>query len=187
MEVTVELKGLKDLEARLTELDALGGQKLVRRVLRKIAKPLEQRAKANAAGLGGSGALAASIRIVARRTRGNQIAAVAVTSKARERRAVVIYNNAYKRQRKGIFYGWMVDQGHRTGTKSTGYLRKFDRRSGGYAGATTMVGPRPWFTPAVNASELQAINAFIDECMKAVKRMEQRTGKTPNPDALVPP
>ena len=187
MEVTVEIKGLKDLEARLLELDALGGQKLMNRVLRKVAKPLLDRSRNAAVAVGRSGALAKSIRLSTRRRLGPRIvAAVAVRSSAGDKVAARMHNDYYNRKRKGVFYGWMLDQGHRIGTKSTGYLRKLTRRSGGHGGATGSVRPRMWWTPAVGASEAAMPNDFLKYLTAAVRRMEKRAGKTPNPDALVP-
>lgn len=169
MDVEVNIKGLAELEARLQELDALGGQKLLRRVLRKIAKPMAEQARTNALTVsrhGSSGALARSIGIVNRRPTSPQVAKVAVTSRAKDRTANYLHNAFYNRKRKGIFYGWLVDQGHAAG-------------SGRAA-------PNPWWTPAVNATQGQAVSAFVEELRKAVARMEKRTGKTPAPDALVP-
>lgn len=163
MDVTVEVKGLKELEARLQEIAGLGAPKIVRRVLRKVAKPLEARARAQAQGRARSGALAASVKIVGRRAKGQQVAALAVTSKARERTALFVHNAYYHRRRKGIFYGWMLDRGHAPST-----------------------GPRPWFTPAVQASEPEMPSLFVKELTAAIKRIEKRTSKTANTDSVVP-
>jgi hypothetical protein len=161
VDVTVEVKGLRELEARLQEIDALGSPKIVRRVLRKIAKPLETRARHGAQSIAKSGALAASVKIVGRRPKGQQVAALAVTSKARERTALFVHNSFYRRQRKGVFYGWMVDQGHQPN-----------------------VGPRPWFTPAVQASEPDMPSAFVRELTAAIRRIEKRKGITANTDVV---
>lgn len=168
MDVTVEVKGLAELDARLQELGALAGAKLVRRVLRKVAKPMYQRAVAGAQSVQKSGALAVSVSLYNKRPTGNQIARVAVGSRARQKVAVHVHNAYYNRQRKGVFYGWMLEKGHRVG------------RNGG------RVAGRPWFEPAVRASENQAVSDFVGELAKAVKRMERRTGRSVSPDALVP-
>ncbi len=187
MDVTVEIKGLQELEARLQEIGALAGQKLLRRVLRRVAKPMAARAKSNAQAVARSGALARSIAIQSRREKPGQAARVVVTSKARDRTALYLHNSAYGRQRKGIFYGWMLDQGHRVGTRGTGSLRRLDRRSdGGRATGLQSVAPRPWWTPAVNASQGPAISAFIAELRQAIDRVERRRARTANPDAVVP-
>ena len=216
MDVEVKIKGLVELEARLTELDALAGQRLMQRVLRKVAQPMMRHAQANAMSVARSGALAASIGIITRKTtnrswsganRTNVVAAVSVGSIAKNRTAVYVHNAAYHRRRKGIFYGWMLDQGHRIGTRSTGYLLK--RGAGSRAmtdkglarwarkenagklkslnrsSGSGSVSPRLWWTPAVNAEQGPAISAFTAELAKAVARLEKRTGKTANPEGLV--
>jgi hypothetical protein len=165
MDVTVNIKGMRELEARLQEIGGLGSQKILRRVLRKIARPMLNRARGNAVSLGASGALSRSMAIVSKRPKGQQVAVVAVTSKAKDRTALWLHNTAYRRQRKGIFYGWMVDQGHNT---PTGRTR-----------------PRPWFTPAVQASENQAISAFTQELAAALRRIERRKSALANPDSVV--
>ena len=168
MEVSVEVKGLAELDARLQELGALAGAKLVRRVLRKIAKPMYQQAVAGAQSVQKSGALAVSVSVYNRRPKGNEVARVAVGSRARQKVAVHVHNAFYSRRRKGVFYGWMLEKGHRTG-----------KAGGSVAG-------RPWFEPAVRSTENQAVSNFVGELAKAVQRMERRTGKAVNPDALVP-
>jgi HK97 gp10 family phage protein len=161
VEVEVKVLGLQELEARLQELGALAGQKLVRRILRKVAKPMQDQARAGATSIQRSGALARSIGIVNRKPRGQTVAKVSVTSRARDRTALWLHNTAYNRQRKGVFYGWMVDQG------------------------TVNSRARPWWTPAVNATEERAVSSFVNELRKAVEKIERRTGKTPAPDSLV--
>ena len=168
MEVSVEIKGLAELDARLQELGALAGQKLIRRVLRKIAKPMYQQAVAGAQSVQKSGALAVSVSIYNRRPKGQEVARIAVGSRARQKVALHVHNAFYGRRRKGVFYGWMLEKGHRAG------------RNGG------RVAGRPWFEPAVRATESRAVSDFVGELAKAVRRMERRTGKSVNPDALVP-
>lgn len=224
MEVTTHIKGLVELEARLSEIDGLGSQKTLQTVLRKVAKPLMLRARGNASSIGRSGALAVSIGIMNRKTsqagtrartramaagRGNVVARVAVGSIAKHKGAVAQYRAHYHRpRRKGIFYGWMLDQGHRVGTRTTGWLRKLniDSRAmtakglaryatklrGGRlktrtrtTGSGDSVEPRLWWTPAVNASEMQAINDFPKILEAALRRIEKRKSKTANPDSVV--
>jgi hypothetical protein len=180
MDVTVEIKGLAELDARLQEIGALASQKLLRRVLRKVAKPLLDRATQNAQGVAKSGALAASMKTVLRREKGAQVAAVAVTSKGRERTAVYVHNAYYQRKRKGIFYGWMLDRGHRVGSRKSAAIRE---RQGRPSQGT--VGPRPWFTPAVSASTGQMTSDFVKVLTAAITRIEKRKSKTANADGLV--
>ena len=203
MDVTVEVKGLAEFEARLVEIENLGGQKLLRRVFRRIAKPLLQRAQANASTVsasGSSGALARSLKIVTRREKPRQVARVAVTSKGKDRTAVYLHNAFYDRKRKGIFYGWMVDQGHRI--SSGGRLRRVSRAltekglaryakrlAGGRirgSEATGRVQARPWWTPAVQASEPAMVSGMVREMAAALQRIEKRKSKTASPDSVVP-
>lgn len=186
MDVTVQVKGLAELEARLLELDGLAGPKLVRRVLRKIAKPMYTRAVAGAQSVQRSGALAVSVQIYNKKPKGREVAKVAVGSRARNKVAVYVHNAAYGRQRKGVFYGWMLEKGHRVGTRATGWLRKANRSSGAGGTSASRVAGRPWFEPAVRASEGQAVSDFVREMTAAIRRMEQRKSRAANPDALVP-
>lgn len=184
MDVTVEIKGLQELEARLDEIGALASQKLLRRVLRKVAKPLLDRATQNAQSVARSGALAASMRIVLRREKGAQVAAVAVTSKGRDRTALFVHNAYYQRKRKGIFYGWMLEKGHRVASGKTGTLL---RGNGKGVAPLGRVAGRPWFTPAVSASTGQMTSDFVKALSAAIARIEKRKSKTAASEGLVPP
>lgn len=169
MDVSVEVKGLQELEARLLELGGLAGPKLLNRVLRKIAKPMAAAARANATSFsrhGSSGALARSVAVVTAKPKGDQAARVLVTSKAKDRTALFLHNAFYRRKRKGIFYGWMVEKGHAAGK--------------------SQVRANPWFWPAAAATEGPARSAFVNELRAAVARIERRSGKTPVPDTVVP-
>jgi HK97 gp10 family phage protein len=161
VDVEVKITGLQELEARLKEMGALAGSKLIGRVLRKIAKPMQRQAAAGALQLRNTGALAASVKIYNRRPKGAQVARVAVGSKAKDRTALWLHNTGYRRQRKGIFYGWMVEKGH------------------GNAQA------RPWFGPAVVANEGRAISNFVLEIQKALDKVARRKSKVAQPDSLV--
>ena len=219
MDVTVTIKGLAELEARLSEIDALVSQRLMQRVLRKIAKPMAERARQNAWSVARSGALAMSVGIRNRKTgakggkyaRTNVVAAVSVGSIAKSPMAVARYNQIYNKQgmyrRKGIFHGWMLDRGHRIGTKSTGYLLKGSgsrattargldiyamraaagklksRNRGTGVGTVTA---RPWWTPAINAEEPRATLTFFREIQAAIRRIEAGKSRTPRPDSVVP-
>ena len=190
MDVEVRITGLAELEARLLELDALAGERMMRRILRWTAMPLEDRAKANAYSVskhGSSGALSRSIGIVSRKPTGAQVARVSVTSRTKDRTANYLHNAFYSRQRKGIFYGWLVEKGHRVGTRKTGYLRKWGRSSGGHASNTGKVPGQPWFYPALASVQSRMATDFEKYLRQAVRRMEARAkSKDANPDALVP-
>jgi hypothetical protein len=197
------------MEARLQEIDALGAQKALRRVLRRVAKPLLERAKANASTVsqsGSSGALARSLIVQTRKERPQQVARVAVTSQAKNRVAVYLHNAFYQRSRKGVFYGWMVDQGHRAATgkgrlvrESTALTKKgFDRyerrraRAEGERGRIRgsrswgTVKARPWWSPAVSASEPAMTTDMVKEMTRALKLIERRKAREASTE-IVPP
>lgn len=171
MEVEVKILGYAELEARLEELGALGARRIMTRILRWVAQPLEDRAKRNAYGIskhGSSGALSRSVQIVGRKPLGNQVARVAVTSKGKDKTALFLHNAFYERARKGIFYGWMVERGHRTR----------GQRAGQVAG-------RPWFQPAVASMTPRMESDFLKYLTVAVRRAEKRKSKTANVDAII--
>lgn len=170
MDVTVQVKGIEELEARLLELGGLAGSRLMTRVLRKVAQPMAAAARLNATTFsrhGSSGALARSVAVVTRKPRGQETARVSVTSKAKDRVALYLHNAFYGRRRKGIFYGWMVEKGHKAGRGS--------------------VSGNPWFWPAVASAERPATSAFVTELRKAVDRIERRNSRRADPESLVTP
>ena len=186
MEVEVKLTGLAECMARLEELGALGQQKLVLRVLRKSAKPTAVAAAGNARRFNRSGALAKAVRVAKIKTlKGQEVARVAVAPAVKDRTAIYVHNAAYGRKRKGIFYGHLVEWGHRIGTRSTGWLAKRGRQSNRSQGAGKVPG-RPWFTPAVRQTERQVVDTFLAEMRKAQKKIEARKGrKDTNSEGLV--
>lgn len=185
MEVEVKVQGLAELEARLLELDALAGERLIKRVFRVALTPMFKSAQDNARSVGRSGALFKSVAIYNKRVTGKQVARTVVGSRAKNSVAVRMHNDAYRRKRKGIFYGWMLDQGHRVGTRKTGWLRKLNRSSGAGGAGVGFVRGHRWWTPAVTSNEQRARSSVVGELRKAVARLEKRSGKTPNPDSLV--
>lgn len=188
MDVEVKVMGLDEAQARMLELGALAGEKLLTRVLRKIAKPMKLAAQQNAANISSSdsNSLASSITVAKRRAKGKQVARVVVTSKAKTPGAIVVHNQFYKRQRKGIWYGWLVEEGHRIGTRTTGYLRKNANGRGAGGNSAGRVEGRRWWAPAVSANEGRAASDFVRELQAALARAEKRKAKTANTDALVP-
>ncbi|MEY4402187.1 MAG: hypothetical protein RIR91_222 [Verrucomicrobiota bacterium] len=186
MDVEIKLTGVAECMARLEELGALGQQKLVVRILRKAAKPTALAAAANARRFNGSGALSKAVKTAnIKRLKGQEVARVAVAPTAKDRTAVYVHNVAYKRKRKGIFYGHLVEWGHRIGTRATGWLAKKGRSGKGGTSAGQVPG-RPWFTPAARQTERQVVDTFLAEMRKAEKKLEARKGqKAANTEGLV--
>lgn len=153
----VEVKGLRELEARLLELDALAAQKLLRRAARRSMIQLERQATSNAESFARSGALAESIKIVNVKPKGNETVAVQVGPKKKDRRAVALQNIYYGRKRKGIFYGHLVE---------------FDRGVRGISGRR--VSGKPWFTPAWNSTKSGIVPEFQKILAQGLARIAKR-------------
>lgn len=166
----VKLKGLRDIEDRLATLGSVGGEKVMRSVLYAATKPIEAAAKSNAQALigssdpkrpSGSGALAKSIRRVYLRLRGlvsgGQRFTVSVAPKAKDRVAVSLANLVYKRKRpiKGVFWGHLVEWGH----KSRG---------------TASVPGRNIFRRAIDSTRATAVGIFEREIARRVERAVRR-------------
>lgn len=157
MNITIEAKGLKELEARLLELDAMASQRLLRRAARRSLIKLEKAATTNADAFNRSGALAESVRIVNAKPTGAETVAVQVGPKKKDKKAVALHNVYYGRSRSGIFYGHLVE---------------FDHKARGENGGT--VSGRPWFTPAWSATRAGIVPEFQSILAKALDRVEKR-------------
>lgn len=188
MEVSVELKGVKELYARLDELDAIGQKKLLGRVVRRVAKPTADAAKSNLLAFRKSGALAAAVNVYATRPRGQEVVSVQVAAQKKHRVALFAHNAFYGRRLKGIFYGHLLEWGHRIGTRKTGYLKKLTRPSGAGGTSTGKVAPRRWLSPAVSAHKARMVSSFAAEMRRALDAVARRRGqKSANSEGLVPP
>lgn len=153
----IKLEGLKEIEARMLELDAMAGGRLITRAVRRSLIPLEKRATANAASIGKSGALAQSIRIVTVRPRGGEVAAVQVGPKAKDKKSVALHNLYYSRKRKGVFYGHLVEYGFTT-------LGQRARKVAGW----------PWFSAAWSMTRAGVLPEFQRILAQGMRRIERR-------------
>lgn len=156
----IKIEGLKEIAARMVELDAMAGSRLLTRAVRRSLIPLEKRATANAASIGKSGALAQSIRIVTVRPRGGEVAAVQVGPKAKDKKSIALHNLYYGRKRKGVFYGHLVEYGFTTrgapGRKVSGW---------------------PWFSAAWNMTRAGVLPEFQRILALGMRRIERRAKK----------
>jgi HK97 gp10 family phage protein len=110
----VELKGLREVDEKLAQLDKVAGEKVMRSVMFAAMKPAMVAAKANAAALPtGSGALEKSIRRVYLKQPQSNRFVVSVGPKAKDRTAIALANLHYKRRRgiRGIYWGHFVEFG----------------------------------------------------------------------------
>lgn len=188
IQIDIKIDGLAAIEARLLELDAVASERLLRRAVRRSLIPLEKQATLNANRLSRSGALAQSVKIANARPRGQEVVQVQVGPKYRDKRAVALHNVYYRRKRKGIFYGHIVESGHRIGTSQTGWLAKLGRRigRGGKSGGT--VAAKPWFVPAFNATRAGIIPEFQKILQSGLARLERRKSENnANAEGLVDP
>jgi hypothetical protein len=131
----IKVEGLRELEARLLELDAVAGKKLMLRATRRSLLQFRKQAVANARSGSRSGALAEAIKIVTVTPRANQTVAVQVGPKKKDRRGLALHNLYYQRRRKGIFYGHLVEFGFTAKGR-----------------AARKVGARPFLGPAWDAT-----------------------------------
>ena len=171
------LEGLKEIEARLVELDAMAGKRLLTRATRRSLIKLERQATSNAESFARSGALAESVRIVTVKPKGTNVVEVQVGPKKSDKRARALHNVYYDRKRKGIFYGHLIEFGHRIGTRSTGWLRKGNKTKGKGGSSAGQVPGRPWFTPAWSATRSDIIPEFQRILAQGLVRLERRMAK----------
>lgn len=121
-EFTVEMKGLREIEERLTLLGSISGARVMRSTLFRASRPLLTAAQQNATRIQRSGALAKSIRRVY--LRGVSVGGpfgdgvqnrfvVSIAPKAKDRVAIALANLVYRRKRpiRGVFWGHLVEWG----------------------------------------------------------------------------
>lgn len=194
--MTIKVRGLKEVEQQLIALGSKDGTRILRRSMFLAGAPIEERAKARAAALpNGSGAMEKAI--TKRVTAGPKASfgvspemgsrfSVEIFPKAKNRTAIALHNLFYGRKRKGIFYGHLLEWGHRIGTRKTGYLRKLtagarrrfkDGRIAGGSASSGEVAPRPIFLPALQAGAARAVVIFRREVMAGIERQLKRNAR----------
>lgn len=156
--INVEMKGLKEIENSLLRLGSVAGEKTIRSVLFRAAKPIWEQARQNIAAIPtGSGALHKATRRVQLRTvrfsAGGSRFAIGVAPKAKDRTAVALANLHYRRRKpiRGVFWGHLVEWG-------------FTTRSG------VRVPGRHVFLNAIQARTAQAFEVFRVQIGIAVER-----------------
>ncbi len=165
--ISVDIKGLKDVDARLASLGTVAGAKVMRSVLFASTKPILYQAKENARALvgsadprrpSGSGALEKSIRRVYLRARGGAFGSgtrftVAVAPKAKDAVAIALAGLVYRRKRpaRGIYWGHLVEWG-------------FTARNG------KAVPGQGIFRKALQSAQFAAVSTFRLRIARAVER-----------------
>lgn len=173
MSASVELKGLKELEERLLLLGKVAGAKAMRQALFHGSKPILDQAKANVRSWpGGSGALYYAMGRTFTVERGGADGGtqfnMAIRPRIRNRVAVALHNIFYRRGRTGIFYGHLLEFGHRIAHRKTGRLQKRPE-SRGHVGAGS-VPPQRFLRPALDTAGLRATYAFTNELRRRIER-----------------
>lgn len=167
----IEVAGLKELEARLLELDAVAGKRLLTRATRRSLLPLRRQAVANARSGSRSGALAEAIKVVTVTPKSGETVAVQVGPKKKDRRGLAVHNVFYGRRRKGIFYGHLVEFG-------------FTARGR----AARKVPGRPFLQPAWDATRAAIPAEFRRILGQAIDRIARRAAqRSPTTEGLVDP
>lgn len=163
MEITVT--GLREVEEKLIALGQKTGTKILRQSMLAAARPILDQAKSNVQSIsGGSGALHKSLGmkfyigkqnfatdngLPALGTSGGRFT-VQIAPLKTDRTALALHNLFYGRRRRGIFYGHLVEFGHR------------NRGGKGFTSA------HPFLLPALNAKGPAAVAALADEIRKRV-------------------
>lgn len=153
---TVIVRGLKELDAKLTQLSQVAAQKAMRNAIFAASKPILDQAKANAAAWPkGSGAIKESLT----RTYSKGLLdtgtkfTVSVGPKAKNRTAIALYNLVYKRRRpiRGIYYGHLLEFGHKD-------------RAGGDVAA------KPFLLPALESKKDEATQILADKLRQNIEK-----------------
>jgi hypothetical protein len=194
----VELRGMKELEENLVRLGKVAGSKVMRQALFVATKPILDQAKANIrAWPRGSGALELAMNRVydtRQQESGGSRFVMQIAPRIRKSVAVSLHNLFYKRGRRGIFYGHLLEYGHRIGHRRTGRLSRgtyqgsvsyFSRffgksitRTGRAAAGTVKPGhvgggsvrPQRFLKPALDSAGLRAVFVFRQQIAKRIKR-----------------
>jgi hypothetical protein len=156
--------GLKELERKLGALTSVQARKAVRSALMAGAKPIVDQAKRNAGALGsGSGAYALSLGARFEKAVGLAVElkigaryVVKIGARPKHAPAVALYNLAYKRRVKGIFYGHLLERG-------------FQHVGGKKVGGT------PILESALTAMQSLAVQKFTVRLGKAIDKIVQST------------
>lgn len=161
---TIKVTGLKEIERQLQNLGSKDGTRVLRAAMMRAAEPIQKQAQVNAAHLpSGSGALEKSIGrrflVGQQRQTGEFLPAlggrfsVIIAPLKKSRVAVALYNLFYRRKRRGIFHGHLVEFGTKRSKK------------------------QPFLAPALNARGSQAVDVLADEIRKGIERLLKRRAK----------
>jgi HK97 gp10 family phage protein len=159
---TTQVSGFQELDKQLAKLKGPVALRVLKSAMLAASKPIEERARANLRRHSRSGALALSIgRRFAPDAKADKIGqrfVVTVGPIKGNRTAVALHNLAYRRNRRGVFYGHFLERG-------------FQHTSG------KAVPARPFLVPALRATQAQVINIFKSELQRKLLRLARAEKK----------
>lgn len=193
----IKVRGLKEIEAQLVALGSKQGTKIVRASMLRASQPILDRARSNVASISnGSGALHKSlgVRFYAGPKAGTgEIGLPAMGGRfsvkigpfSRERVAVALHNLFYKRRRKGIFYGHLIEFGHKIkhgtgetvshkGTRGKAIARTYHRKLAREIGSAPA---RPFLLPALQSGSSVAVSILARELQERIARQLKKNAK----------
>lgn len=188
---SVQFRGFKEVDQALADLGAVTGERIMRSSLMQAVVPIESRAKQGLSMIGGSGALSKATRRVYMKSGSNALGGikssgtrfvVAVAPKVKDSTAIALANLKYKRKRaiRGIFWGHLIEWGHRIGNRATGRLTRSKgvRKTRLHAGLGRVNGLRI-FTKAFEGGSLEAMAIFrrviqqkVDAALKKARKIK---------------
>ena len=173
MSDAVQLKGFQQLEENLLRLGTVAGSKVMRQALFAATKPILDQAKANIRRWPrGSGALELALTRTYTTARGGGSGSrfvMSIAPRIRKSVAVSLHNIYYHRGRRGIFYGHLLEFGHRIGHKKTGRLGRLGVVSSKLHSGSGTVRPQRFLRPALDTAGLRASFAFENQVRRRVE------------------
>lgn len=182
---TVKVNGLKEVDDALAALGPVAGEKVIRATLFRAAAPILERVQSGLAIVQrGSGALHKATRRVYMKagssTRGGVKSSgtrfvVAVAPKVKDQTAIALANLKYKRKKpiRGVFWGHLLEWGHRVATRKPGRLSR--TKGGSFSGGR--VAGRFIFTRAAEAGSQAAIDLFRTGIVERIEKTLKRAKK----------
>lgn len=192
----IKVSGLKEIEAQLVALGSKTGTKILRASMLAATKPILEQAKANVAAIsGGSGALHQSIGqrfFIGNKAGTGELSlpsmggrfSVKVFPFSKNKTAIALHNLVYGRKRKGIFYGHLIEFGHKI-VRRTGATTTFrGRRGRTYTKHVTRqlgsVPAHPFLLFALRSKAQESIRNLSDELRVRIDKQLKANAKRAN-------
>jgi hypothetical protein len=189
----IKVKGLKEIEAQLVALGSKTGTKILRASMLAAARPILSRAQSNAAAIpNGSGSLHKALGMrffIGNRGGRGELGlpelggqfSVKIAPLAKEKTAIALHNLYYKRNRKGIYHGHLIEFGHKI-KRRTGETETFrGRRGRKYTRHITRelgsVPARPFLRPALDTGGTVAVAILAKELRERIDRQLKKNAR----------